>query len=270
MYKLICARRWRPIGHPVAIAVVMAILGGFVVSRTFPHPALFETGPGGFRQAALADGSTVQVNTRSALKVWMDRDVRHIALMSGEAHFKVAADATWPFVVVAGDTVIRAVGTEFSVRIWEPGRAVVMVGQGVVAVSHVESPMGERAVFRRRGVPLTGGQLVHAKHSVTDQGGRMALEELTHEQVSAREAWRRDMLQFNGEPLRAVVEEINRYNVLRLEIADQRIDGQPISGQFRPREVERFLGTLEKLMGTTTESADENGRRVVRIYGPAK
>jgi transmembrane sensor len=43
--------------------------------------------------------------------------MRELYLRKGEAHFEVARDRSRPFLVHAGDAVVRAVGTEFEVRV---------------------------------------------------------------------------------------------------------------------------------------------------------
>jgi transmembrane sensor len=64
----------------------------------------------------LADGSEVDLNTDTAICP-PETSGRHIELYKGEAHFKVAHDSRHPLTVKAGDVLVRAVGTEFTVRV---------------------------------------------------------------------------------------------------------------------------------------------------------
>ncbi len=59
---------------------------------------------------------------------------RQIFLRKGEAHFQVAHDRTRPFLVHAGDAVVRAVGTEFEVRLRNDQHVDVVVNEGRVEV----------------------------------------------------------------------------------------------------------------------------------------
>ena len=54
--------------------------------------------------------------------------------MQGEALFDVAKNKARPFVVAAGDTNVRVVGTSFSVRHLEASPVQVLVREGVVEV----------------------------------------------------------------------------------------------------------------------------------------
>ncbi len=68
----------------------------------------------------LNDGSVVNLNTNSLMRVQLTPELRHVVLERGEALFKVTHDKKRPFDVDAGSTTVRAVGTEFSVRVREP------------------------------------------------------------------------------------------------------------------------------------------------------
>src|SRR5467141_3333611 len=68
---------------------------------------------GGGESQTLADGSTVTLNTNTILETDLRRRTREIYLRKGEAHFQVAHDRSRPFLVHAGDAVVRAVGTAF-------------------------------------------------------------------------------------------------------------------------------------------------------------
>ena len=76
----------------------------------------YSTGIGEQRTIQLVDGSTVELNARSRVKVRLTEHRRDVALIEGQALFRVAKDKQRPFVVRAGDAPVRAVGTEFEDR----------------------------------------------------------------------------------------------------------------------------------------------------------
>src|SRR5690606_20728867 len=76
----------------------------------------YATRPGEQKVATLKDGSRIALNTDTRLDVRFDAGRRRIRLDRGEAMFEVAHDADRPFVVVAGDTRVQALGTVFIVR----------------------------------------------------------------------------------------------------------------------------------------------------------
>ena len=106
------------------------------------------TALGGFERITLTDGSEVELNTNSELRVRLRRRQREITLLRGEATFEVAPDAARPFIVVAGNTAVRAVGTIFNVEEADT-RVEVLVTKGVVAVGapqEVVAPRGAAAM----------------------------------------------------------------------------------------------------------------------------
>jgi len=64
----------------------------------------------------LPDGSVVELKDDSKIYVAFTPGFRRVALVSGEAHFKVAKNKERPFIVVIGNVEVRAVGTAFSVQ----------------------------------------------------------------------------------------------------------------------------------------------------------
>src|SRR6202034_3836256 len=96
------------------------------------HPC--PTAAGQHRDVTLADGSIVSLNTNTIVETDLSRKLRQIYLRKGEAHFQVAHDRSRPFLVHAGDAVVRAVGTEFEVRLREDKHVEVLVNEGRVEV----------------------------------------------------------------------------------------------------------------------------------------
>jgi transmembrane sensor len=151
-------------------------------------------------------------------------------------------------VVCAEDTVVRAVGTEFTVRIRDNGKVDVVVAEGVVAVSHRVRQSAVRELLYGRTVPLDGGTSIPEKRMATDDGGRLAVVAMTRAKVEAHDAWRTNMLIFDDTPLRDIVDEFNRYNRRKLQISNPSIGGVLIGGRYRPRDVEGFLLNLSEVM----------------------
>lgn len=93
----------------------------------------YTTAIGEQRSITLADGSTVELNSRSKIRVaYHDRE-RDIQLLNGQALFHVAKDRTRPFIVHTNTTNVRAVGTQFDVY-QKNNATVVTVVEGIVAV----------------------------------------------------------------------------------------------------------------------------------------
>jgi transmembrane sensor len=74
------------------------------------------TGIAETRTVQLADGSSVEMNSESALSINLTPTTRELNLLQGEAQFKVSPDPNRPFQVRAGKGVVTALGTVFNVR----------------------------------------------------------------------------------------------------------------------------------------------------------
>jgi ferric-dicitrate binding protein FerR (iron transport regulator) len=141
----------RPWGPVLAFGLAFVVLvGGFywwasrgreisdlvtAVSATDTH--VTATGYGEFNKASLGDGSNVQVGPDSRLRVprTYGNSVRGTQL-EGTAVFTVAPGQKGTFIVIAGNTVIRASGTEFVVRAYPDESSVtVRVLEGTVTVT---------------------------------------------------------------------------------------------------------------------------------------
>lgn len=194
-------------------------------------PALtFATARGERRTVTLPDGSTMTLDTDSAVALAFTDARRDLTLARGRALFDVSHDADRPFAVRAGSHEVVALGTRFDVRL-DPNRFGVTLEEGRVAVSGT-APGAPPIELR------AGQQLVQ-------ETGRPP-------QISAIEAeeqleWRNGMVSFQDETLAAVADELNRYSNERLIVRDPAVARLRISGTFRTGDVARFGRTIEAI-----------------------
>lgn len=211
----------------------------------------YTTALGGFQQMKLADGSVVQLNTDSELAVRLRRKERDLTLLRGEATFEVAPDRSRPFIVVAGSTAVRAVGTVFNVEKADAS-VEVLVTKGVVAVGPPQ------AVVAQRGAPA----MVDAGQMAIAGGSQVQVQSLDQEEIARRLAWHEGMLLFNGQSLADVAAEFNRYNERKLVIADAAAGRIRIGGYFRATDLDAFVRVLQERFGIV--ASQEPGRTLLR------
>jgi transmembrane sensor len=189
---------------------------------------VYVTGTGEQHSVSLPDGSTLLLNARSKVRVRFTERLRRLELLEGQALFSVATDATRPFVVFAGGTQVRAVGTEFDVYRKTSGTVVTVV-EGRVAVS----------------APRESAALVAAGEQLTVAASeRRASAKPQRANLTVVTAWTQRRLVFDDSTLAEVVEEFNRYNTRRLVLKDATLSAFPISGAFsstNPASLVRFL-----------------------------
>lgn len=176
----------------MAAVLVLAVGVGVQWLQDWRHDHV--TGIGEQRTVALADGSTLWLNTDSAVDIDVDMRKRKVRLVRGEAYFDVRNNPHLPFIVEAGTGRVEVLGTAFAVR-RQDNDVLVTVQRGKVKVS------GDG----RDSVVLTPDQAVRLE----PHGARMQVVAANAEQLLS---WHRGRLQFENRPLAEVLAELRRYD----------------------------------------------------------
>ena len=196
-------------GVGIAAALAVAVLPSL---KDAPQIQTLATARGRRQRYTLADGSIVDLNAETRMRVAFGRDERRISLDDGEAIFDVVSDRSRPFVVAAGERTVRVVGTQFDVRSRE-GALSVTVARGKVEVR----PSASGRVYL-----LTPGERLDVSATGAEQTRFVDPQETF--------AWRAGRLVYRGEPLRAVVADLNRQFPEQIEIGDRALGDIPITG----------------------------------------
>lgn len=214
----------------------------------------FATAVGEQRTVALDDGSSIRMNTGTSLTVAYTSDARRIRLIQGEAFFEVAHDPARPFSVDSTAGSVRALGTSFATRLKDRQVLEVTVAEGVVEVLPPEvSPGPPTAVpVPARPEPLQ----IPAGSRAVYSGMQQTVEAVTAGELARRLSWRDGMIVFAGEPLRVVLDDVNRYTDVDIVISDPSIEDLPIGGYFRVGEVDALLESLEVVFGLRVQRID--------------
>jgi transmembrane sensor len=248
--------RWRPMAAVLACAMLLIAVG--VV--WFEYAGVIATGVGEQRQLVLQDGTRVFLNTDTRIVVKYDKEARHVELRRGEALFNVAKQASWPFIVVAGDRQVRAVGTSFVVR-KDAQRVAVTLVEGKVLVSPVVPALTElvepiidppKAIEESTQLPASGGSgqgaiALAAGQRLTFSAG--APTRLDTPSVEKATAWRRGQVILDDTPLQAAAAEMNRYNETKLVIEDPAARELLISGLFQAGDSSHFANAVAHAYG---------------------
>jgi transmembrane sensor len=274
-------RRWA-LPLAAAASVALAAVGAvtwYSYERTGWHE--YTTDFGGLSRIVLDDGSIVNLNTNSQMRVQLTAEQRHIVLERGEALFKVAHDTNRPFDVDAGNTTVRAVGTEFSVRVREPAEASggakdveVLVKEGRVAIDPPKKnakPLERAEQLPKTISTLSAGEAVTITATrVTTEQPQMQVQKVAEADVDKKLLWTEGRLWFERQTLKDVVTEFNRYNRRQMVIADPAIENLRIGGGFEATDPESFIAALETTFGIRafpSPSSDGDGAEVIRLVG---
>jgi transmembrane sensor len=231
-----------------AAAVLFGALAAVLWMNAGSELQTFSTAVGQQRDVTLADGSIVSLNTNSIVEVDLTRRNRQIHLRKGEAHFRVAHDRSRPFLVHAGDAVVRAVGTEFEVRLLADQHVDIVVNEGRVEVQATPSGSGPEAGRAPGRPPAAALRAVHAGERLSTASADYPVSKVTPEQLSSEMAWREGAIIFDGEPLSQAIAEIERYTDARIVISDPETAALRVGGRFRTDDVPDFFRGLESAL----------------------
>lgn len=234
--------------------VAVLISAVFVLANSndrYAYGIALSVGEGENQRFDLKDGSNIHLNTNSLVEIDFDKGARDVRLVRGEAHFVVAKDPDRPFSVYAGESLVQAIGTAFSVRLNENDTSVI-VTEGIVQLSarpnlSVASDQHTATFSEVRNARLSAGQ--RALVVQDEKNPALVVEPISSETVSKNLAWRNGLIIFDGEPLSYVVDEISRYTPSRVVISDPEIRDLPIGGVFEAGEVDALLGALKTSFG---------------------
>lgn len=217
----IARKRWA-----AAASLAFLALAALVFWQLSWNGNSYRTDVGEQKTVRLADGSVLELNTRSELRVAYTEDAREIEL-KGEALFTVAQDARRPFRVRTPDTTVQALGTRFNV--YEQGTATrVAVLEGRVRVS---------SSFSSEAFDLTAGEEAEVTHR--------AIRKDSKPNVKLATAWQSRTLVFERASLADVAREFNRYNTMQFKVEGLTGTSNRLSGTFDAQHPESLLLWLQ-------------------------
>lgn len=239
-------RRWLPTAIAASLVAAFGIGASLLMPLADPsvqvQQARFDTPVGGRKTINLVDGSKVELNTQTVVRMAINDTKRDVWLDSGEAYFEVTHRDGEAFVVHAGKRTITVLGTKFSVR-RDKDRVTVNVVEGRVRVDDGQGRNTSAAI-------ITAGDT-----AITREGSTLIAPK-SEERVEGALAWRDGMLSFSLRPLSEVAAEFNRYNRTQLAV-DPSAAAIPIGGTFQASNVDAFARLLHDAYGlTTTQEGD--------------
>lgn len=204
-----------------------------------------QTALGERRQLELPDGSQLELNGRTRVKVDFSAGQRRIELAAGEVMFSVAHDTARPFVVSTSNGSVTVTGTRFDVRL-DPDRTRVAVEQGSVRV---------------QGSGASQALLTAGLGSQIDAQGKVA--EPYAVDAAALTAWRKGKLVFNDVPLSEVVEEVSRYRAQPLRVAPGKAAALRLSSTFSSDDTDALLRALPSILPVVIKAHADGSSEII-------
>ncbi len=229
------------------IALIFAVwaLRGNPIATTIDStgPITYSTTVNDYKQIALSDGSVLEMNANTEVRVNYSDRTRQIDLLKGEAHFKVEKDPSRPFLVDVGSVSVKAVGTEFNVQ-FNLEEVRVLVTEGIVSVnplhaSQIDQPENES----NWAVP----ELVAGDQATISIQGEYLIPLMSKVESEFKEeilAWKGPRLFFDSTPLEEAAKQFNKHNTVKVVIEGDEIKQLLIGGSFLLEDVEAFVRLL--------------------------
>lgn len=219
-------------GAGALMALLLAVSLWWVTRA--PEPLTFQTMKGEQRRLALTDGSSVMLNTDTAMTVQFSDRTRLVRLDRGDAWFTVAHDERRPFQVQVANGIVRDIGTQFLVSKL-PQQVEVSVLDGIVQVELV-------APADRHDTPA---------HAMLHQGERVSygmdgrISDVGPFNRVTVGAWKDGQLIFQAHSLAQVLSEIARYRSEDIRLLDTSLADLPVTGVLNIRELDNWMQFLQ-------------------------
>jgi transmembrane sensor len=210
----------------LALSLALVAAGGIAITLwSLNRGVLYATAVGERRSLRLDDGSAVELDSRSRIRVRFSRAQREVELLEGQVLVRVAKDSQRPFVVSSDSLRVRALGTQFDINRATAGTTVTVV-EGRVAVSG----SGNSEPVLTAGEQLTVGDRTHRAAPL-------------HTNTATATAWTQGQLVLESATLTDVADVFNRYSTRQLTVADSGTRPLRLSGVFAtdPEFLLRYL-----------------------------
>lgn len=233
----------------LAASVVAAVAGAGLwmqLHSSAGYQAEFATAMGERRTVTLPDGSSIELNGRSQVRVNFERRQRTVELQQGEGMFSVARDADRPFVVQAGAGQVTVTGTRFDV-LREGDQARIAVESGHVRVQGANPDAA---------VNLTAGL-----GTVVDAQGQVAAAEPVNTRTLT--AWRKGQLVFEDATLGEVAAQVSRYRDKPVHVSSPAIARLRLSSVFKTDDTDALLKALPQILPVAVRARADGSQEII-------
>jgi transmembrane sensor len=194
----------------------------------------YRTGIGEQRQVALAQGVSIEMNTRTSLSLHSKPGQPGLELVSGEIAMTTRLPKTAVFTVYAGQGQVMASDASYNLRMDDSG----------TRVSCLEGSL----TFR---VGATQRQLGPSEQLQLADAGISALVGINPTVLTA---WRHGLLIFHDASLSNIVAEINRYRAGKIVVMRSDLASRRFNGQFKIAHIDNAVAELAYLSNASATS----------------
>lgn len=233
-------RRFAFLRAAAAVIAISALAAGVWFAIPRETGVTYATSVGGHETVMLADGSRIELNTDTVIRLADSAHARNIWLEKGEAYLQVTHDAARPLTVFVGNRRVVDIGTKFVVKRGE-NRLEVSVLEGRVSLDAAQGSANEKPVLLKEG-----------DTAVASASGVSFLRKPARE-LADELGWRRGVIVFDNTPLGDAAEQVSRYNAVKVEVRDAKLARLPVTGTVSSTDPKEFLRMARIVFGLHAE-----------------
>ena len=219
----------------MAASLLLAVTG-FNPDGWYGSQMRYTVARGQQQSIVLADGSQMDLNSNTDVKVHFSRWRRSVELLRGEAFFQVAHQSQREFSVTAANGRIVDIGTAFDVYV-QADKVLVAVQQGKVRVDAKNS----RELKENQSL------------AYNSKGDFVSVATASAENLTA---WRQGQLVFNSRRLDEVLAELSRYHHQQVRLDSPALGKLKVSGRFRINQLDSALNTIAATLPVIIQQPD--------------
>lgn len=196
----------------------------------------------------LPDGSKVWLNAGSKISYSQGFCiVNRLVSIEGEGYFEVARNEQLPFSVKSDNVVVKVLGTKFNFRDYpSDATATVSLSEGSVAMNSVTRPKDDRL--------LKPGE----RATVDKKTGKIRVEQYD---VANAIQWTNGKIIFDGEPLRDIINDLERAYNVSIIVRNSELYGLRFYGDF-VRQEQSLSEVLDALVATGKIKYEIKGQQI--------
>ncbi len=158
--------------------------------------------------------------------------------LEGEAFFNVTTNPDKPFLIHAGESVTRVLGTQFNLEAYPDEQVQIVVKEGRVAFGSSQAEQ-------------QAPELQEHEMAVLSDSNRTSISRV--ENLEKYVGWTNDKLIFDDTPLHQVMRELERWYDIECTLADSALKTRTVTGTFEDESMTEVLNIISLSVGMTYE-----------------
>ncbi|WP_439882599.1 FecR domain-containing protein [Pontibacter sp. MBLB2868] len=209
----------------IAAALLLPVIGISLLFNIYQQHQASEivtvvSQPGVKKIITLADGSVVKLHSGSSISYPKRFGETREIILKGEAFFEVAKDKHHPFIVHTGKISTQALGTSFNISYEGKDSTIsIALATGVVKIDKQQNASAQQLAILE-----PGQQLVYKKQEQTFNVAAFDQEKVL--------GWKEGLLYFKNASLEEVVEELERWYGVQIEVQGLQAKGKQSDWQY--------------------------------------